>query len=263
MHSVSPPEEEANRLYIAQSRLAARLLRRTPDDTEPLVVWDVGLGAASNAMAALACAERELATHGAHALRPLHIVSFECDLDPLTLAARHASHFPHLRHRAPHTLLRDHRWTHPDGVITWTLHHGDFLAHLETSPSPDLVFYDPFSAKTDTGLWTTEVFARLHLHAGARPAELYTYSAATSVRVALLRAGWFVAEGVGTGPKASTTVAFTRIDETTTPHPARLLGPDFLTRWRRSHSQFPATLPEPDRRAFARAIETHPQFAAT
>ncbi len=264
MHSVSPPEEEANRLYVAQSRLAERLLRRTPDDTEPFVVWDVGLGAASNAMAALACAERELATHGAHALRPLHIVSFECDLDPLTLAARHASHFPHLRHRAPHALLRDHRWTHPDGVITWTLHHGDFLAHLETSPAPDLVFYDPFSAKTDTGLWTTEVFARLHQHAGARPAELYTYSAATSVRVALLRAGWFVAEGVGTGPKASTTVAFTRIDETTTPpHPARLLGPDFLTRWRRSHSQFPASLPEQDRPAFARAIETHPQFAAT
>lgn len=261
MHSVSPPEEEANRLYIAQSRLAERLLRRSPDDTEPLVVWDVGLGAASNAMAALACAERELATHGAHALRPLHIVSFECDLDPLTLAARHASHFPHLRHRAPHALLRDHRWTHPDGVITWTLHHGDFLAHLESSPAPDLVFYDPFSAKTDTGLWTTEVFARLHLHAGPRPAELYTYSAATSVRVALLRAGWFVAEGVGTGPKVSTTVAFTRIDETTTPHPARLLGPDFLVRWRRSHSQFPATLPEPDRPAFARAIETHPQFA--
>jgi queuine tRNA-ribosyltransferase len=262
MHSVSAPEDEANRLYVEQSRLAARLLRRAPDDTEPLVVWDVGLGAASNAMAALHRAELELAESGPDALRPLHIVSFECDLDPLTLAARHASHFPHLRHPAPHALLKDRRWSHASGLVEWTLRHGDFLAHLESSPAPDLVFYDPFSAKTDAPLWTSEVFARLHRHFAPRPAELYTYSAATAVRVALLSAGFFVAEGVGTGPKATTTVAFSRLDVASAQNPAaaRLLGADWLGRWSRSHSQFPAGLPESERPAFAERIRSHPQF---
>ncbi len=41
---------EANALYIVQSRLAARL-RKRDDDANELVIWDVGLGAASNAMA--------------------------------------------------------------------------------------------------------------------------------------------------------------------------------------------------------------------
>ena len=263
MHSVSAPEDEANRLYVTQSRLAERLRRRTPDDTSPLVVWDVGLGAASNAMAALRAAEQLLASAAPDTVRPLHIVSFECDLDPLTLAARHASHFPHLRHTAPHALLRDKNWTHPSGLIDWRLHHGDFLAHLEAAPPPDLIYYDPFSAKTDTGLWTAAVFARLHRHCAPHPAELYTYSAATAVRVALLRAGWHVAEGTGTGPKATTTIAFSRIDESNTAHPAvaTLLGPEWLGRWRRSHAKFPADLAAADQPAFEALIEAHPQFS--
>lgn len=262
MHSVSPPEEEANRLYVEQSRLGERLLRRTPEDTEPLVIWDVGLGAASNAMAALRRAESELARLGPDALRPLHIVSFECDLDPLKLAARHASHFPHLRHSAPHALVRDLRWNHPAGSIFWTLHHGDFLEHLESSPAPDLIFYDPFSSKTDTALWTPAVFTRLHRHCAGRAAELYTYSAGTAVRVAFLCSGWHVAEGVRTGPKATTTVAFSRIDDSVTKHPAfaRRLGAEWLARWRRSGSKFPANLPETERPAFEQSIEAHPQF---
>jgi queuine tRNA-ribosyltransferase len=261
MHSVSAPEEEANRLYITQSRLAERLRRRTPDDTEPLVIWDVGLGAASNAMAALRCAEQQVSAFGFDSLRPLHIVSFECDLDPLTLAARYASAFPHLRHPAPHVLLREKHWVNATGSIEWMLHHGDFLAYLDGSSAPDLIFYDPFSAKTDTGLWTAEVFGRIHRHAGEHPAELYTYSAATSVRVALLRAGFWVGEGVGTGPKATTTVAFSRIDPAAERHPARLLGAEWLGRWSRSHSKYPPDVTVEERLVFEQRITAHPQFA--
>ena len=96
MHSVSAPSEEANQLYIEQSALAARLGNKrshfaagvltpvltkgdvqppleTPfsgftlesawaktshDNSDELVIWDVGLGAASNAMAAIHCFER-------------------------------------------------------------------------------------------------------------------------------------------------------------------------------------------------------------
>ncbi|MSU66190.1 MAG: tRNA guanosine(34) transglycosylase Tgt [Opitutus sp.] len=263
MHSISAPADEANRLYIEQSRLADRLRRCDAHDESPLVIWDVGLGAASNAMAAIHCAEGELAAGDPATLRPLQLVSFERDLDPLTLAARNAARFHHLRHGAPESLLRDGQWRHASGLIDWRLRHGDFLDLLESAPAPDLIFYDPFSAKTDTALWQAEVFARIHRHCQTRPAELYTYSAATAVRVALLVAGFIVAEGVGTGPKATTTVAFTRLDgHRDGPEAPRLLGAEWLARWRRSGSKYPADLAEADRPAFAQRIDGHPQFAA-
>jgi len=248
MHSVNRPDAEANALYITQSGLAERLLAVPPaGESGPaeLVLWDVGLGAASNAMAALACCEAALRHPDAPAVRPVRLVSFECDLDPLHLATKKSSHFPHLQHAAPHELLRSGRWTHASNLLTWELVHGDFLKNFAAAPAPDLIFYDPFSAKTDTALWTSAVFARIREHAGAKPAELYTYSAATAVRVALLRAGYFVAEGVGTGPKATTTMAFTQAAGARAPAwEGRLLGPAWLARWRRSHSQFPPDLPE-------------------
>ena len=262
MHSVSAPEEEANRLYIEQSRLIARLRRRDENDEQPLVIWDVGLGAASNAMAAIHCAERELTAAGPAALRPLHIVSFERDLDPLKLAARHAARFPHLRHGAPHDLLKTGHWNHASGLIDWRLLHGDFLDHLESTPAPDLIFYDPFSSKTDTALWQTDVFARIHRQCLPKPAELYTYSAGTAVRVALLLAGFYVAEGIGTGPKATTTVAYSRLDgRSDAPDAPRLLGAAWLTRWRNSGSKYPLGLDDAQKSAVAQRIENHPQFA--
>jgi queuine tRNA-ribosyltransferase len=213
-------------------------------------------------MAALQCFEKSLAEHGPAALRPLRLVSFEIDLDPLKLAAKFASHFPHLRHGAPHALLENGRWQHASGLLTWELHQGDFLGFLESSQVPDDIYYDPFSAKTDTGLWTPEVFARIHRHCAAKSAALYTYSSATAVRVSLLTAGFFVAEGVGTGPKADTTLAFTRADGALQ-HPAgpKLLGAEWLGRWRRSGSKYPPGMTEEEKPTFERRIESHPQFA--
>ena len=261
MHSVNRPSDEANRLYVEQSGLAGRL-RKAPGQENELVIWDVGLGAASNAMAAVGCFETAFAESGAEALRPLRLVSFERDLDPLKLAVKFASHFPHLRHGAPHAILADHRWSDASGLLQWELHHGDFLAFLESAQVPDLIFYDPFSAKTDTGLWSAAVFARLHLHCRTKSAELYTYSSATAVRVALLSSGFFVAAGAGTGPKADTTLAFNRADGARA-HPAApaLLGPEWLGRWQRSISKYPPNLAEADKPAFEERLEGHPQFA--
>ncbi|MET0262178.1 MAG: tRNA guanosine(34) transglycosylase Tgt [Rariglobus sp.] len=261
MHSVSAPSEEAQKLYIDQSCLGVRLLKRSDDDNAELVIWDVGLGAASNAMAAVQCFERELAERGANVLRPLRIVSFECDLHPLALATKDAGAFPHLRHAAPYQLLKNSRWTHASGLLEWELHTGDFLSFLESSAVPDLIFYDPFSSKTDTALWTPEVFTRVFKHCAPKSAELYTYAAGTGVRTALLTAGFFVGEGAGTGPKATTTLAFTRADAAKH-HPLapHLLGDAFLARWRRSDSQVPKNLPGDQRAAFIQGIESHPQF---
>jgi queuine tRNA-ribosyltransferase len=270
MHSVNRPDDEANQLYVAQSFLAQRLT--TPAKTnDELVVWDVGLGAATNAMAVLRCYEGCLPAHAPSTpeapapdgpvLRPLRLVSFECDLDPLRLAASKAGYFPHVRHGAPKAILADGRWAHASGGMNWELLHGDFLAFMDQAPAPDIIFYDPFSYKTDSALWTAETFARVLKACAPKSAELYTYSAATSARVALLSAGFFVGEGAGTGPKADTTIAFSRAEGARLhPNAPRLLGAEWLARWRRSSSKTPASLSPEARTALEQQIENHQQF---
>jgi queuine tRNA-ribosyltransferase len=82
--------------------------------------------------------------------------------------------------------------------------------------------------------------------------------------VALLNAGFFVAEGVGTGPKAETTIAFTRSDAAAAhPNSPRLLGDEWLKRWRRSSSKHPASLAPEAQPEFEKQIEGHPQFSRT
>ena len=287
MHSVNDPRHEANTLYVEQSRLSSRLVSATAPADE-LVIWDVGLGAASNAMAAVDCFEREWrkresailtdgcalaccfalsrsrSASGLHSqplVRPLRLVSFECDLDPLRLVANNSFRFPHVRHAAPQELLKSGRWNHPSGLLVWELVEGDFLKTLEAAGAPDLIFYDPFSYKTNPGLWTSAAFSRIFGKCSAKPAELYTYSCSTAVRVALLTAGFFVGEGVGIGPKTGTTIAFSTAPGAAT-HPLvpPLLGQEWLARWRRSDSRFPAGLTNEQKLALEKCIEVHPQF---
>jgi len=261
IHSVSPPSEEANRLYVEQSALAARL-QDANNNTGELIIWDVGLGAATNAMAAVHCFESCHRDKEGTALRAVRLISFEHDLDPLTLAAKHSGCFPHLHHSAPSKILSHGTWQHASGLLRWDLLKGDFRDLLETAVLPDLVFYDPFSYKTDSALWTGEIFARIFNHCLTQPTELYTYSASTAVRAALLHAGFFVAQGAGTGPKTETTIAFNRAGSAAR-HPLAppLLDHKWLARWRRSAARLPANLSTEEQIQFAHAIEGHPQFA--
>lgn len=262
MHSVNAPGDEADKLYVKQSFLAARLLKRQVPADE-LVIWDVGLGAAFNAMAAIHCFERCYAEIGETALRPMRLVSFEWDLDPLTLAVKSPAAFPHLRHSAPRQILENGKWSHSSSLLRWELLEGDFRDSIESAMIPELIFYDPFSSKTDAALWTAEIFARIFTRCLPESAELYTYSASTAVRAALLTAGFFVAQGAGTGPKGDTTIAFTTA-KGAGDHPLspRLLGAGWLTRWRRSDAKFPAALAEQERPRFEMLIETHRQFSS-
>ncbi|MBN8219117.1 MAG: tRNA guanosine(34) transglycosylase Tgt [Spirochaetes bacterium] len=261
MHSVNPPDEEAERLYVGQSFLAKRLADGGAPGRKALVVWDVGLGAATNAMAAVRCYEALFSASPA-SLRALHLVSFERDLDPLRLALGDPGRFRHLRHGAPHELLQNHAWKHGGGQFVWDLHLGDFAERFVEAPVPDLIYYDPFSSKSDGALWAPELFTRLAAHCRGTCAELYTYSASTAVRAALLAAGFFVAEGIATGPKATTTLAFAQAEGAAV-HPMlpKLLGARWLERWSRSGSKFPPGIPDAEKAAFAGRIETHPQFA--
>lgn len=264
MHSVNRPSDEADRLYIGQSHLASRLIRPAAASVveDDLVIWDVGLGAASNAMAVLQCFENVFSKEGGSALRHLHLESFECDLDPLRLAAKDPVRFPHLRHSAPFRILEHGQWEHISGLFSWKLHQGDFLDLCESARPPDLIFYDPFSCATNATLWTTETFSRILSCCRPTSAELFTYSASTAVRVALLNAGFYVAAGVGMGPKADTTLAFSQAGGAAAHASApRLLGQEWLERWRRSESQFPRGVTPEERAQIAKRIETHPQFA--
>jgi queuine tRNA-ribosyltransferase len=243
MHSVSNPTEEAKALYIQQTRFSHRV-KENPQS--PFVVWDVGLGAATNAMAAIN--EYEALVLGANlqndAISTLHIISFENDLDSLALTLKNPGLFVHARHPGPYALLKEGKWRSIDGKITWELRRGDFLTELGTLgnlPAPDLIFYDPFSYKTNPSLWTYEIFRQLHEHSRTDRTALITYSASTAIRAGLLAAGFRVALGAGSGPKESTTVATCgRRKE----FEGKYLTLAWMERWNRSDNKYPPHLRE-------------------
>jgi queuine tRNA-ribosyltransferase len=253
MHSVNDPAEEARSLYVEQSRLLQRLQVANP---EPLVIWDVGLGAATNAMATIHAVE---ALPAAQLRRRLQLVSFENDLDSLQLALRHTHWFKHLRHAAPNQLLAENRWQSPDGNIEWLLLPGDFQHRKHDAPAPDIVFFDPFSFKTDSALWTLDAFRELALVCAHKATELFTYTYSTRVRAALLAAGFFVARGRATGPKLETTIALSPL-ATMQDHGHELLGSEWLGKWQRSDAQVPMGAGDADA-AWREAVTGHSQFA--
>ncbi len=249
MHSVNDPAVEARTLYVEQSRLVERL--REPHD-EPLVVWDVGLGSGANAMATLHAVE----AMGPEARRRrLVMVSFENDLDSLHLALRHPLWFQHLHHAAPQALLKHERWTNPDGDVEWRLLAGDYAMRKYEAPTPDVVFYDPFSYRTDSVLWTLGAFRELAELCRDRHTELFTYTNSTQVRAAMLAGGLHVAKGRGTGPKSETTIGLSPQAAASTSH--ERLGPEWLARWQRSDAQVPLGATGDDWRT---AVLEHPQF---
>ncbi|MEO6871108.1 MAG: tRNA guanosine(34) transglycosylase Tgt [Chthoniobacterales bacterium] len=257
MHMRTPPMEEARSLYVEQSHLAERLAEANPD---PLVIWDVGLGAAANAMAAIECYEAQ-ASLGT--VRPLQIVSFENDLDSLRLALRHDDKFLYLRHGGPVGILKSGNWqSKRHAGLSWSLVPGDFLETVATAPAPpDLIFYDMFSSKTHGEQWTIELFRKLFAACAGRAAELFTYSHSTAARGALLAAGFFVAKGRAAGAKEETTIAFTPAalgSKWTIRY--ELLAAEWIGRWNRSQAKFPEELAAEEQPAFAEQIRQHEQF---
>ena len=252
MHSRTPPMDEAHALYVEQCGLAERL--RTAGD--PLVIWDVGLGAAANAMAAIRCYEVQPAPG-----RGLRIVSFENDLDSLRLAFRHSDKFPYLRHSGPAGILESGRWqSREHSGLSWELIPGDFSDTVAAAPAPpDIVFYDMFSSKSADGHWSIAAFRRLLAACAGRPAELFTYTFSTAARAALLAAGFYVAKGRSAGNVAETTIALTPA-AVLTAHGHELLSEEWLGKWSRSGAKFPAGIEAAEQGAFEQTIRGHGQF---
>ncbi len=265
MHSRNPPMEEARSLYIEQSSLAERVPAAHGSDASygsdaSLVIWDVGLGAAANAMAAIYCYE-EQAEKGA--VRPMRIISFENDLDSLRLAFQNRDKFPYLRHGAPAALLATGTWeSRKFPGLSWTLVEGDFLEKMSQAPQPpDLIFYDMFSSKTCGDQWDLKAFQRLFAACEGRSVEFFTYTISTAARVALLAAGFHVARGRSTGPKEETTIALTP-EACRLAKPLRhdLLAADWLEKWKRSGAKYPSEIATEEHPAFERLILSHQQF---
>lgn len=227
MHPGVGPLVEAQQLYVQQSCLQQRLAARQSD---PLVLFDVGLGAGSNAVAAWMAA----AQTPAPASR-LHIVSFERDLTAINLALQHTDDFgitPSVA-AAARTLIDEGAVASPHA--TWQLRHGELLPCLaEETAKADVVYWDPFSPKTNPELWTVHAFSVLRAACGPH-AQLFTYSASTTVRVAMLLAGWCVGVGDSIGDKRATTAAATRVEDLRQP-----LTPRWLNRLSLPEARMPA-----------------------
>jgi queuine tRNA-ribosyltransferase len=270
MHSVNDPLEEARSLYVGPARVVERLQgdeptpaaitsgESTPGEPTPLIIWDVGLGAAANAMATIAAVEGLAAAQGIEPLRPLLLLSFENDLDSLRLALRQIHAFPYLRHAAPHRMVAEHRWVSSRAAIEWRLLLGDFATLKWSAPPPDLIYFDPFSFKTDGDLWSLKAFRELATICAGSATELFTYSYSTSVRAAMLAAGFHVAKGSPTGPKPETTIALSP-QAALRGHGRELLGEEWLLKWRRSDARVPFGA-DPGDPSWQEAISGHPQF---
>ncbi len=206
-HPVVGPAAEADAVHMAGTRLVERA-NAMPGHC--LVIWDVGLGAAANALAAV----RALAAGYQHT-EEVMLFSFDRSLGALEFALANAETlgYPVGYESALKSLLIHRGVEIPmgDTKIFWRVVCDDFptvLAHSAKFFPPHAIFYDPYSPTVNREMWTLETFgALLNRTDPGHPCLLTTYTRSTAVRVTLLLAGWFVGVGGATGEKDETTVA--------------------------------------------------------
>jgi queuine tRNA-ribosyltransferase len=259
MHPSTSPDLEAYTLYVAMSGLRERLREELSSSalSSPLVVWDVGLGATFNAMAVIR--ERE-SLPPEKSYRPLHLISFENDLDSLRLVLERTAYFPHLNHPAPQQILSHRRWENRAMGIVWEVIEGNFAEKLLGAPHADVILYDLFSPNSDRSNWGYALFQRMYQHAN-QGAVFVSYSRATAVKTALLAAGFYVDTLPGIPPKEEHVIAWKGMPQK--PGYGTLLSVRFLERWKVSHKKFPYDVATPEEiLIFSEKVDTHPQWGA-
>jgi hypothetical protein len=261
-HPVIGPVAEAQALYVNQLRLRERLQNHAGE----FVIWDVGLGAAANALTVLR-ATRDIACQ-------IRLVSFDHTLEPLEFALKNADALGYFVGYETHLqeFLREHRVAFQDGAqsVNWEFHHGDFPALLANSKlktensklaaPPHTILFDAYSPARNPAMWTLPLFTNLfQMLDPQRSCAMPTYSRSTILRVTLLLAGFFVGVGHATGEKEETTIAANTLDLLAEPLDAR-----WLERARRSHSAEPMVEPvyriAPLSPENWERLQAHPQF---
>ena len=287
------PAAEAEALYVRQ----LHLLERVQASNDEFVIWDVGLGAAANALTAVRVLQENLAGSSAaaqesRAPKKIRLISFDQTCAAAAFALEHVSDLGYLAgfesvladlmkagtarcavrtpQRGVPTESATVNFSAGPLQIEWSLRLGDFpplLANseLKTHNSellpPHAILFDPHSPKKNPAMWTVSLFANLFRHLDPeRPCALATFTRSTMARVALLLGGFFVGVGHPSGLKEETTVAANRLDLLDEPLDCR-----WLERAKRSGSAEP--LHEPVYRQAPLSAETweqlrqHPQFA--
>jgi tRNA U34 5-methylaminomethyl-2-thiouridine-forming methyltransferase MnmC len=256
-HPVIGPVAEAEALYVNQLRLRERLQNHSGE----FVIWDVGLGAAANALTVLR-ATRDIACN-------IRLVSFDHTLEPLEFALKHTADLGYFGGYENHLkkFIREHRLKFQDATrsVNWEFHLGDFPtlinsqlvgrdsrraadslpapAREDARPTklllapPHAILFDAYSPAKNPAMWTLPLFTNLfQLLDPQRPCALPTYSRSTILRVTLLLAGFFVGVGHATGKKEETTIAANDLSLISEPLDRR-----WLDRARRSHRAEPMT----------------------
>lgn len=249
-HPVIGPVAEAEALYVNQLRLRERLKNHTGE----FVIWDVGLGAAANALTVLR-ATREFEC-------PIRLVSFDNTVEPLEFALQNADTLGYFGgyESQVEAIVTKHAIRFTDGAreVDWRLHLGDFptwllvgrassravrgipaSAHEDArptgDPAPHVILFDAYSPAKNPAMWTLPLFTKLFQQLDPQcPCALPTYSRSTIMRVTLLLAGFFVGVGHATGKKEETTIAANTLELLDEPLDLR-----WLDRARRSHSAEP------------------------
>jgi tRNA U34 5-methylaminomethyl-2-thiouridine-forming methyltransferase MnmC len=276
MHPGLGPQAEAELLYVRQLNIRERLQNHPGE----FVIWDIGLGAAANAIVALR-ATQEISGE-------LRLVSFDNTSEPLEFALKNSRALGYLAgyENQIAALLCERRVEFLNGklVVNWEFHLGDFpkllcsSRHKEAQTSkagiqleppyvgcyemspPHAIFYDAFSPAKNPAMWTLPMFENLFRALDpARPCALTTYSRSTLLRTTLLLAGFFVGTGHATGLKEETTIAANTLDLIAEP-----LNSRWLERAARSDSAEPLREPIYSRApltpgTFA-VLRGHPQF---
>jgi tRNA U34 5-methylaminomethyl-2-thiouridine-forming methyltransferase MnmC len=279
-HPVIGPAMEAEALYTRQLRLPERV-RETSGE---FVIWDVGLGAAANALTVIRLVRESLKGKPAR----LRLVSFDLTTAAAAFALEHGAELGYVTgyESALAELIKNHSVKFADDLlqVEWTLERGDFPAMLAqelerrlparresvlscehavpeaSAPPPHAILFDPYSPKKNPAMWTVPLFADLFRRLDPqRPCALANYTRSTMARVTMLLGGFFVGVGHPSGLKEETTVAANRIDLLDEPLDRR-----WLERAKCSHSAEPLSGPvyrqSPLSPETWERLRQHPQF---
>ncbi len=205
------PVAEASILHVNQQRLVERCQTQSN-----FCLWDVGLGAAANALSAIQALLPTIPSD-----HRIEIHSFDKTISPLkfTLENSQSLEYP-LGFEEILLKLINNGSVDVSDQIHWKLHLADFSKSISETkfPTPDAIFYDPYSPIGNPDMWTLQHFSNLFLALSPdRPCLLSNYTRSTQIRVALLLAGFFVGIGCVIDMKDETTLASNFLSEIKNP----------------------------------------------
>jgi len=256
-HPVLGPMTEARQLYVAQTFLATCWQEEA---TKKITVWDVGLGAAANALAVI-----ESWKEGSYG--DLVLASFDLSWEALFFALEHVE-----QHPLALGYLSGWDWEgfqrqgflevkRGERKLVWHFHGGNFQETYNKAevPVPSLIMYDLYSAPKCPSLYSLSHWQGIRRHLGDHDCVVIFHSRSTALRVTLLLAGWFVGKGTFLGEKEETTMAANLLELVSQP-----LGEEWLGRVRRSVSASPILGSEmktsPISQEWLRELEELPQW---